>query len=66
MPPKKQHPKVAKPKPLHQVVAAVGLYPAEAFEFVQQGLSYTVQTLHGQLTDPGASRHVSGRNCARG
>jgi uncharacterized repeat protein (TIGR04138 family) len=37
-------------KPLEEIVDAVGLYPAEAYVFVQQGLNRTVQHIHG--TDP--------------
>ena len=53
-------------KPLQQVVEEVGLYPVEAFEFVQQGLSYTVQKLHGEVKDEKASRHVTGRDLCDG
>ena len=53
-------------KPLHEVVEDVGLYPAEAFDFIQQGLSYTVQKLHSASTDPNASRHVSGQQLCEG
>lgn len=53
-------------KPLEQIVDEVGLYPVEAFEFIQQGLSYTVQKLHGELKDEKASRHVSGRDLCDG
>ncbi len=53
-------------KPLQQIVEEVGLYPVEAFEFVQQGLSYTVQKLHGELKDEKTSRHVTGRDLCEG
>ncbi len=53
-------------KPLPQVVAELGLYPVEAFEFVQQGLSYTVQKLHGEVKDEKVSRHVTGRDLCEG
>lgn len=66
MPPKKQQTKARKPKSLHQVVADVGLYPTEAYEFVQAGLSYTVQRIHSQITDPKANRHVSGQQLCQG
>jgi len=52
MPPKKQQPRPVKQKSLQQVVDDLGLYPAEAFEFIQQGLSYTVQKTHGQAKAP--------------
>jgi len=52
MPPKKQQPRPVKQMSLQQVVDQLGLYPAEAFEFIQQGLSYTVQKTHGQAKGP--------------
>ena len=57
-------------KTLQQVVEEVGLYPIEAYEFVQQGLGYTVQKIHGECK-PGqkpnaASRHVSGQDLCEG
>lgn len=54
------------PKSLHQLAKEAGPYPAEAYEFVQRGLSYTVQKLHGTVADPKASRHVSGRDLCDG
>src|SRR6478735_3013965 len=66
MPPKKPSTKLAKPKTLQQLVKDVGLYPAEAYDFIQQGLGYTVQKIHRDLTDPEASRHVSGRQLCEG
>lgn len=53
-------------KPLHEVVEDVGLYPMEAFEFIQQGLSYTVHKLHGDVKDEKVSRHVSGPELCQG
>ena len=56
-------------KPLQQIVEEVGLYPVEAFEFVQQGLSYTVQKLHGDVKgekEEKVSRHVTGRDLCEG
>jgi len=63
MPPSKQP---AKTKSLAQLAEAVGGYPAEAYEFVQRGLSYTVQKIHGAQSDPDASRHVSGPQLCNG
>jgi len=54
------------PKSLHQLAKEAGPYPAEAYEFVQRGLSYTVQKMHGTVADPKASRHVSGRDLCDG
>jgi len=53
-------------KPIEQVVEEVGLYPIEAYEFVQRGLQYTVHVLHGNVKDPKASRHVSGHELSEG
>ena len=53
-------------KPLEQIVEEVGLYPIEAFEFVQEGLQYTVQKIHAKIEDPDASRHVTGRDLSAG
>jgi uncharacterized repeat protein (TIGR04138 family) len=66
MPPKKQQSKPARPKSLQHVVDAVGLYPAEAYEFIQHGLSYTVQRIHGADDNPKANRHVSGPQLCEG
>lgn len=62
MPPQESKPT----KSLEQIVEEVGLYPIEAYEFVQEGLQYTVQKIHAQMTDPKASRHVSGRALSSG
>jgi uncharacterized repeat protein (TIGR04138 family) len=62
MPPQESKPA----KPLEQIVEEVGLYPIEAFEFVQEGLQYTVQKIHAKIKDPEASRHVSGRELSAG
>jgi uncharacterized repeat protein (TIGR04138 family) len=53
-------------KSLEEVVEEVGLYPIEAYEFVQQGLGYTVNKIHGERTDPEASRHINGRDLCEG
>lgn len=51
---------------LHELATDVGLYPSEAYEFIQQGLSYTVQLLHGPKSAPKANRHVSGQQLCEG
>jgi len=51
---------------VQQVVEDLGLYPPEAYAFIQQGLSFTVQKLHGNVKDPKASRHVSGPDLCEG
>ena len=62
MPPPKEP---AKKKSIQQLVD-LGAYPAEAYEFVQRGLSLTVQRIHGKAEDPDASRHVSGQQLCEG
>jgi uncharacterized repeat protein (TIGR04138 family) len=42
------------------------VYPREAFDFVRRGLTYTVDRVHAALTDPKASRHVSGAQLCEG
>lgn len=52
---------------MHQVVSDVGLYPVEAYEFVQQGLAYTVKKIHGAgAQEERACRHVSGQDLCEG
>src|SRR5690348_13493822 len=54
-------------KSLLQVVALVDLYPIEAFEFVRDGLAYTVDKMHGPIKpDSTACRHVSGQQLCEG
>jgi len=52
-------------KSLQEVVDAIGVYPADAYLFVQQGLNYTVEKIHKE-TDPEASHHVGGRELCDG
>lgn len=67
MPPQhEQKPDVPQRKSLVQVSEEQCLYPQEAFEFVRRGLSYTVQKVHHQLTDPNASHHISGQELCIG
>jgi uncharacterized repeat protein (TIGR04138 family) len=68
MPPTNQSSSVSH-RSLHDVVDAVGVYPIEAFEFVQRGLSYTVHKIHGQqraADSPKISLHVSGQDLCEG
>jgi uncharacterized repeat protein (TIGR04138 family) len=53
-------------KTLEEIVAEVGLYPMAAFEFIEAGLSFTVNKIHGEATKAKASRHVSGRDLCEG
>ena len=43
-----------------------GAYPPEAYDFVHQGLSFTVQQIHGRIKKPRRSRHVSGQQLCEG
>ncbi len=63
MPPSKQS---REKKTLQQLADNVGLYPPEAYDFIQQGLSHTVQKIHGTLTAPKVNRHVSGQDLCVG
>lgn len=49
-------------------IAAETKYPAEAFIFIQRGLDFTVQRLHGELDEeePEQSRHVTGADLCLG
>ena len=58
--------KPIKEKSVLQVVEDVGLYPPEAFAFIQKGLNHTVSQLHGKQKDPKASRHVTGQDLCDG
>jgi uncharacterized repeat protein (TIGR04138 family) len=51
---------------LGEVVQQLDLYPLEAFLFIQQGLSYTVEKLHGPKCDPAVCRHISGQDLCAG
>ena len=65
-------------KSLQEIVAVVGLYPADAYLFVQQGLTRTVDQVHGPSPEPtnaagrpavpedDPSRHISGRDLCLG
>jgi uncharacterized repeat protein (TIGR04138 family) len=56
-----------------EVVRELEVYPLEAYEFVNQGQSFTVEKLHGKAAPQGAlitgepvSRHVSGQQLCEG
>ena len=53
-------------KSLQSVVEEVGVYPPDAYLFVQQGLSYTVDKIHGDVSEPNASHHISGQDLCQG
>jgi uncharacterized repeat protein (TIGR04138 family) len=52
-------------KSLQEVIDAVGVYPEEAYLFVQAGLNHTVEKVHAS-TDPEASHHVGGKELCEG
>jgi uncharacterized repeat protein (TIGR04138 family) len=58
--------KKAKEIDLAELASDVGLYPPEAFEFIQQGLAFTVQQIHGPKASPKAKRHVTGQDLCEG
>ena len=66
MPPKKQSAQVAREPSLQHVVRSVGVYPVEAYEFIQRGLEYTICKFHGQLSNPNVNRHISGQQLCEG
>jgi uncharacterized repeat protein (TIGR04138 family) len=41
-------------------------YPVEAFEFLQQGLNYSVGKIHGPKTDSEINRHITGQQLCEG
>ncbi len=51
---------------LQEVIDEVGTYPAEAYHFVQSGLNFTVNNIHGPRTDDESSRHVRGQQLCEG
>src|SRR4051812_17584405 len=58
-------------KSLQEGIDALGLYPAGAVDFVQRGLTYTVEKIHGAPPSAGGadeekSRHVSGQDLCEG
>ena len=54
-------------KSLSEVVESVGVYPLEAFHFVQQGLAFSVDQFHGRNVpvEP-EHRHISGQQLCEG
>ena len=67
MPPQQEsQPTPPAKKSIEEIIDEQGLYPRDAFDFVRRGLAYTVEQTHGNLTDPDASRHVSGQQLCEG
>jgi uncharacterized repeat protein (TIGR04138 family) len=56
-------------KTLHEVVEQTRPYPVEAFEFIKDGLNYTISIIHGDegaRRTPGVSQHVTGQQLCLG
>jgi len=54
-------------KSLSEVVESVGVYPMEAFHFVQQGLAFSVDQIHaGNVPAEPEQRHISGQQLCEG
>jgi uncharacterized repeat protein (TIGR04138 family) len=51
---------------LQEIADSVGTYPVDAFRFVQEGLSFAVGKVHGEMTDPKMNRHVTGQQLCQG
>jgi uncharacterized repeat protein (TIGR04138 family) len=58
--------KIEPPDMLDVVADDLGVYPIAAYEFVQQGLAYTVSQIYGSGTKPGVQRHVTGQQLCEG
>ncbi len=56
-----------RPISVDELASRVGVYPTEAYEFVQRGLHYTVAQLHGEAKRAvKENRHVSGQQLSLG
>jgi uncharacterized repeat protein (TIGR04138 family) len=54
-------------KSMQQIVDEVGVYSADAYRFVQEGLSFAVNKFHGESgADPRTGRHISGQQLCEG
>jgi uncharacterized repeat protein (TIGR04138 family) len=53
-------------KTLEEIVEEVGVYSVDAYRFVQEGLSFAVQHVHGDGCDPETGRHISGQQLCEG
>ena len=54
------------PETLERVIRELGIYPREAFEFIDQGVQYTATKLHGPTGKSKERRHVSGQQLCEG
>lgn len=53
-------------KTLLDVVEELGLYPIEAFAFVNEGLAFTAVRIHGERKSKDQDMHVTGRQLSEG
>jgi uncharacterized repeat protein (TIGR04138 family) len=53
-------------KTLEQIADELSVYPIEGLIFVQEGLSFAVNKVHGEPVDPTANRHVTGQQLCQG
>lgn len=53
-------------KTLHEVAQQVGIYPPQAYEFLQEGLAFTVKRIHGTARKPDTTLHITGRQLCEG
>ena len=54
------------PVSLEEIAAQTGVYPPEAFEFIQQGLTFTARQVHGAEGKLEKGGHVTGGQLAEG
>jgi len=68
--PKPHQPNDDGERTLNEIVEDLSLFPLEAFRFVEEGLTFAANEIHGQLPSgkpvPSASRHVSGQQLCEG
>jgi len=51
---------------LREVADRTGIFPEQAFLFLQSGLSFTVAKIHGKKLIGGPTRHVTGQQLCEG
>ncbi len=55
-----------RPLSVEEVADAVGVYPVDAYEFVQRGLQYTVAQIYGAGKPGRGQGHVTGQQLSEG
>jgi uncharacterized repeat protein (TIGR04138 family) len=65
MPPPDQPPREPT-KSLQEIADELSVYPIDGLIFVQEGLSFAVNKVHGEMVDPSANRHVTGQQLCQG